>query len=372
MTIVYINNSITNSGGMERILADKANYLVSHGHEVHIISLMDSDQEPFFYFDQRIVQHSLSMSSREIKGEKHLSTFLERVDSILKEIKADVAISMGLGLSRYTYLLNDGSKKILETHFSRFKRKNRMAKFAQTTLGKRIIPLLYRKEERLVAQFDRFVVLTKEDALQWPNAKNIEVIQNMVDVESNIMPAYEAKKIIGVGRYTGQKSWHYMIEIWAKIAHKYPNWSVSIYGNGHKKSQLQRLINKHGLQNSFFLNDSTDQIKEKMLESSILVLTSKYEGLPLVLLEAMSLGLPCISFDCLCGPRDIIADGENGCLVRRFDRNSFAEKLSMLIENITLRQKLGENAKDSSAQFRSENIMPKWVQLFSELIIVGK
>lgn len=368
MNIVYINTSITNSGGMERILANKVNLLVERGYDVTIISMLKLEQEPFFTIDKRVKLVSLGFEKSEL-GEKYLSRFLDKVSTILVEQKADITISMDLGLSRYIYMLNDGSKKIIETHFSRFKRKNRYARFARTKLGKIITPLLYRKRERLLAKFDAFVVLTEEDKMQWPNAKNIVVIPNMITVPIiDKEPNYSSNKIIGVGRFTGQKAWEYMVHIWSRIADKHPDWEVHIYGGGHKKNKLKKQIESLNLQDSFKLHDPIPNIEIAMLESSISVLTSRYEGFGLVLSEAMSVGVPCVSFACKCGPSDIIKNNIDGILVPCFELDTFAKELEKLMDSKSLRTQMGVQAKENMKRFYPNEVMSKWELLFNEIL----
>ena len=368
MTIAYTIPSITNSGGMERTLSIKANYLVNKGYKVHIITTLVSKEKPFFHFDSKIQFHSTNLSSDNVK-KKSLTVYLERLSTILSEIQPDISISMNVGHCTYLYKINDGSKKILESHFSKFKRKNRFYKLEKIKWLKWIPYLYIRKKTHTINQYDKFVVLTQEDKNDWGNLYNIEVIPNMIPpiyYPENIN--YSNKKIIGVGRLTGQKGWGYMIKAWALIAKNNPNWKVTIYGNGHKRKALQKLINKYHINNSFKLHFPAKNITEKFEKSSIFVSTSRYEGQSMVILEAMNSGLPVISFMCKCGPRDMISHGENGYLIELYDIKSFAYYLQKLIDSKEKRKTLGKQAKNSLTEYSEKNIMNKWVNLFDQLV----
>ena len=209
--------------------------------------------------------------------------------------------------------------------------------------------------------------MTEEDKKLWGDLPNIVVIPNSVSFIPDQKSTNKEKRIIAVGRSSKQKQLDVLIKIWAKIAHKYPDWTLVTYGNGNLKP-LKSLAKQLGVEEQVINNPPSLDVSCEMINSSIYTLTSKYEGMPLVLLEAMACGLPLVAFACKCGPRDIITDGEDGFLIEEGNWDLFAAKLSLLIENYDLRHKMGQIASHNVLRFTEDIVMNKWIALFDELV----
>ena len=192
---------------------------------------------------------------------------------------------------------------------------------------------------RELKKLSKFVVLTHEDAAFWTELDNVMVIPN----PSSFFPEEQSdcveKQVIAVGRYVSQKGFDRLIDSWQLVANKHPDWKLKIYGDGAMRTQLERQITSLQLQNSCFLESTVSDIDQKMLKSSIYVLSSRFEGLPMTLIEAMACGLPVVAFTCHCGPRDIVSDGVDGYLVQDGNIDDLSEKIDMLITNSEIRQK---------------------------------
>jgi glycosyltransferase involved in cell wall biosynthesis len=143
---------------------------------------------------------------------------------------------------------------------------------------------------------------------------------------------------------------------------------LNIFGKGPDKNKLQFLIQDLGLSETVSLKEPVQDIENQYLNSSIIAMTSRYEGLPMALLEGQSAGLPLISYACKCGPKDIIDEGFNGFLIDEGDKEKFAEKLLELIEDDQLRKEMGKNSYNHSKNFSEEVIMQKWIDLFNETL----
>lgn len=141
-----------------------------------------------------------------------------------------------------------------------------------------------------------------------------------------------------------------------------------MYGEGEQKSMLNHLIQEAGLENTVIVHQPTLQIMEKYLESSIFLLTSRFEGFGMVLIEAMACGLPVVSFDCPWGPADIINDGEDGFLVGYLNVDEAANKVCKLIESQELRIEMGIRARVNVQRYKRDEIMKQWNSLFDELV----
>lgn len=373
MKIAYCVSSITNSGGIERVLANKSKYLLDHGYEVYFILSEKTDKEPFFDFDKRIIFYNLGcqFTARGIKKKilhrKYKKEYLKKLTIILDEIKPDITISAFGKFSRYLYKVNDGSKKIIERHFGKYKRPRYISKLENISWA-RFIPYLYRKSDYdVVKHFDRFVVLTEEDKHLWGDLPNIVAIPNSISFIPEEKSTTKEKRIIAVGRTSKQKQIDVLIKIWSKIAKKYPEWKLVTYGNGDL-TLLKKISVQLGIADQVINNPPTSNIQEEMVNSSIYALSSKYEGFGLVLVEAMACGLPLVSFACKCGPRDIITDEEDGFLIKEGDLDEFANKLSLLIEDEALRWRMGIAASRNVLRFSEDIVMRKWMSLFEELV----
>ena len=192
------------------------------------------------------------------------------------------------------------------------------------------------------------------------------MIPNPITIEQGGLSDCSSKQVIAVGRYTYQKGFDLLIRTWNIVHKKYPDWTLSIYGGGNKED-LQPKVKELNLCSTLKLNGPVKTIKEKYQESSIFVLSSRFEGLPLVLMEAMSVGLPSVAFTCPCGPRDIIHDGEDGILCENGNIEQLAAGICRLIEDEQLRKEMGKKAALNIQRFSIENIMAQWDDLLQEI-----
>jgi len=373
MKIVYNIAGTYNSGGMERVLANKVNYLAGLGHEINIITTDQRDRPSYFEMDPNILQWDLSINYPEHVNanifQKSASYIYKqklhkrRLEELLKLLKADIVISMFDHEAPFLYKIKDGSKKILEIHFSRYKR---------LQYGRRgLIGLAdrYRSKEDLeiAKKYDRFVVLTKEDQGYWGNLSNMQVIPNSNSFEPARTADLTEKRVIAVGRFDGQKAFHRLIQAWKMVHEAYADWSLVIFGQGPLKRDLEKLIEQLALQNVVTLSEPVLDIQKEYLHSSILAMTSRYEGLPMALLEGQVHGLPLVSFDCKCGPKDIIENGVNGYLIEEGDVSNLTGRIIELIGDPILRIKMGNASRSKSENYSKALVMKQWTGLFDSL-----
>ncbi|MFZ4263449.1 glycosyltransferase family 4 protein [Sphingobacterium sp. HJSM2_6] len=375
MKIVFCILGTFNSGGMERVLSNKANYLSNLGYDVNIITTDQQNRPSYFEFNQSIQHYDLNINYTSnrfnnilLKTFTHLkknNLHKKKLNQLLISLKADIVISMFDNDYNFLYRLNDGSKKILEIHFSRFKK----LQYGRTGIWKFVNQYRNKAELKYVKKYDRFVVLTEEDKGYWGPLNNIQVIPNASENKTGEQAKLINPNAIAIGRLDYQKGFDRLIHIWSKVNELHPDWILNIYGNGPLKEEFQSLINSLNLQNVIHIHLPVKHIKEIYLNSSMLLLTSRYEGLPMVLLEAQSYGLPLVSFACQCGPRDIITDGKNGFLVESDQESVFIKKVSHLINDESLRKEMGDASFYMARTFNEEEIMGKWIKLFDELVI---
>jgi hypothetical protein len=224
---------------------------------------------------------------------------------------------------------------------------------------------------RQVRQLKSFVVLSHEDAAEWTELNNVTVIYNPLPFLPEQQSDNTPKQVIAVGRYVPQKGFDRLISAWSIVNKKHPDWILRIYGDGMRE-QLQNQIYELGISPSCILEHSTPDIVDKYCKSSIFVLSSRYEGFGMVIIEAMACGVPPVSFTCPCGPRDIISDGINGLLVENGNIEGLAEKICYLIENENVRREMGRQARMDIERFRIEPIAEQWKTLFESIIEKNK
>lgn len=374
MKIVYCILGTYNSGGMERVLANKTNYLVNQGHEIFIITSDQKNRSPYFKLDNRIHQIDLAINYTDHVGKGLVSrslTFLskqrqhkKKLKEQLTSIKADVCVSMFDYEVSFLPQIDDSSKKVLEIHFSRFKR----IQYGRKGILGVIDKLLSKRDKKLASKYDKFVVLTHEDKSYWGEMENIGVIPNANSFEPLQSADLFQKRAIAVGRYDYQKGFEDLIDIWKLIEDKVSGWRLDIYGHGPLKDDLQQQIDRLNLNESVFLRNPVKEIEKEYLNSAVVLMTSKYEGLPMALLEGQVCGLPMISYTCKCGPKDIISPGVNGFLAAEGDKESFSQYLLKVLKNDSLRISLGMNAKENSKNFQQDVIMNQWNTLFKSLL----
>lgn len=373
MKIAYCIAGTCHSGGMERVLANKANYLAEHGYEVMIVTTDQRGEAPFFSLDERIKCYDLGINYEENNGGSFLNKLIhypgkqlrhcKRLTALLKREKPDITISMFCNDVSFMPDIKDGSKKVLEIHFSKFKR----IQYGRKGLWKLADKWFSRQDEKWVRRFDKFVVLTEEDRTYWGDIGNITVIPNARTFTPDHMADMESRKVIAVGRYTFQKGFDRLVEAWRLVVSEFPDWKLEIIGDGEDRNLLKSMIERYGLEDSLSLVPTNSEIEKHYLDSSVYVMTSRYEGLPMVLLEAQAFGLPIVSFRCKCGPADVVEDGRTGFLVAEGDVESFAMQLKKVMADVVLRRKMSENALVASQRFSVDPVMTRWVELFKSL-----
>lgn len=378
MHIVYIYSEITIKGGADKVIVEKANYLATHGYSITIITESQMGR-PTSYELIPQVQHidlGLNFNKQYSQGIIHrfftykelMWTYKKRLQQILFEQSPDIVITtMGRSLSLLTRM-QDGSIKIGEAHTTKQNLRSLHLMEQRGGVYKWIAKFMRWNMCQNASKLSALVLLTPKDAEDWANITKTYVIPNFVSFYPDNAAQLENKEVIMVGRYNDAKGYDYLIPTW-EIVHKcYPDWILNVYGSGELYADVVRWISERHLDNSIILHDPVDNIMEKYLESSICVLSSRYEGFSLVILEAMSCGVPCVSFDSPCGPRTIIKDSEDGLLIDYLNTQALADGLCKLIKDEGLRKEMGRKGRINVLRFSREHVMQQWVSLFDLLI----
>lgn len=378
MKIVYCTDSICYLGGIQNITITKANGLAQIGHQVWII-VTDNKYSPLHPVDPKVQVINLDINYFEddwkskfyviksilIKRKKHKKA----IAKVLNDINPDVIISTGTSEKNFlpNIRLNSTPIFIREIHNQKGYRLLHARSLFEKIMA--IIGNWYDYSWN-INKYDQIVVLTNEDKeLNWKNNSKVSVISNPVTFDTNIKTApLTNKKIITAGRLVHQKNYKSLINAWKIVNQKHPDWQLEIWGDGALKNELSKQINTLGLNNKVLLMGYINDIISRMLQASGCVLSSLYEGISLVLIEAMSCGLPIVSYACQCGPKDLIEHGKNGFLCEVNDETKLAEYICSIIEDEKLRIKMGQASKKKSEEFSIEKIATQWINLFQTLI----
>lgn len=377
MKITYIYTALVTRGGADRVITEKANWLANHGYDVMIVTDTQLGREPIYPLSPKVFLYDLAIDFSLEYGHslpvrawwyfKLMRLYRKKLTEVLVKRQSDIVITtLGRDLDFLTKI-NDGSVKIGESHIARQFSRNFHLMEQKGGLHRLIAKIWRKKQERDVSKLDALVLLTQEDANSWKGVTNIFVIPNPTPFYPEASSTCESHKAICVGRLNEQKGYEYLIDAWAIVSKRHPDWVLNAYGSGEIKEQLQKRINEKGVSNSLILNEPTSSIIDKYLESSLYIMSSRFEGFPMVLLEAMSCGLPCVSFDCPNGARDLIVDGRNGFLVDYLNVEQLADCICKLIEDEPLRKKMGYHTREDVKYYLPAEIMKLWTDLFAKM-----
>ena len=375
--IVYCTPALYSAGGVERVVSVKASYFADvYGYDVTIIITEGKGRESFFPLSSKVDVINLNLGFEELWK----ASFIKKIFLYLKKqrqfkkllkqelirIRPDFTISVLRREINFLNEIRDGSRKIGELHVNRSNYRNfdkRNSNIIKSLFARFWMHSLIGHLRKL----DKMVVLTEDAKVDWPELKNVILIPDPLPFRVETVSDLSAKRIVSIGRYAYEKGNDLLLQAWTIVEKKCREWCLDIYGMGEQAPYLQQMKELGVDESRCHLYGSLLNVKEEYLRSSIFALPSRFEGFGLVIIEAMSCGLPVVTFDCENGPRNILTDGENGFLIPPFDVDAYAEKLIRLILDETLRREIGANARKSSQRYAIDDIANQWKQLFEEL-----
>jgi len=377
LKIVYCTPALYMAGGVERVLTLKANYFAEHfGYDITII-LTDGKGKPFAYsLSDKIKVIHLDINFEELwtcSFLKKIFVYLKkqriykrRLTEELMHIRADITISTLRREINFINDIKDGSKKIGELHVNRANYRNFEAEDAG--LVKRVFARLWSHSLLThLRKLDQLVVLTEKDKESWKELNNVTTIPDPLSFEPSSASSMTEKRVVAVARYSHEKGIDLLLKAWAEVEKRCYEWRLDVYGDGNRET-YEELIGQLQIDRSrCCLHGRTNDVERAYVQSSLFVLSSRFEGFGMVIVEAMACGLPVVAFDCPWGPRSIITDGEDGLLTANGDVHDLAAKLTYMIGHQEERLRMGARAVRKAESYKMEYLAEKWQQLFESL-----
>lgn len=380
--IVFCSPALYSAGGVERVVSYKASYFAEQlGYNVTVIVTEGRGRECYFPLSDKVKVINFELGFEELwKASFIKKVFLyltkqrqykRLLKAELMRIRPDFTISMLRREINFLTDIHDDSKKIGELHVNRANYRNFEANEANG-LKQLFAKLWMRSLVGKLKRLDQLVVLTDKSKASWPELSNVTVIHDPIPMPIPLpVSGLHAKRVITIGRYAYQKGYDLLLQAWAEVEKQCPDWTLDIFGQGDQ-AEYRELMADLGIDtNRCHLNGPVEDVINVYLDSSIFVLSSRFEGFGLVLVEAMACGLSVVSFDCPAGPDEIITDGTDGLLVSSGNIYDLAEKLMTLMADGNLRCQLARQARQSAQRYSMASIANQWKMLFDQLMMVS-
>ncbi|EOW4376978.1 MULTISPECIES: glycosyltransferase family 4 protein [Acinetobacter] len=337
MKVLFIINSLKNKSGSERVAIELANKMaVSPDYDITLLNRESVKNYTAYPTAENVDVIALT---------GNLFQFYKKLKMHISASAYDIVIVHNMGkLSLLCAFIPNVTKLVSLEHVSFVSRPQKIQILSK---------LLYRK-------IDQVVTLTQNDKVQFDKFhSNVLVIPNFSPFPIASQPQNNNKQIVTIGRLTDQKNYIHLLQAWEKIYQSIPDWQLNIYGEGEHKEMLQNYISQRFLKN-VSLKGSTSNVKEVYERSSFFVMSSKYEGLPMVLIEAQSFGLPIVSYNCPYGPSDVIQENQNGLLVEDQNIDKLAEAILKLASSPNLLDRFSQESLLNAKKYQPEQILKIW------------
>jgi glycosyltransferase involved in cell wall biosynthesis len=352
------------SGGAERVLCRLANCWVERSHEVTLLTLYPG--ESFYQLDKRVRHVALGVDSASYNLLEALRANAVKLLALRKAIAVsgpDVVVSFLDTTNILTLFATLAmrapvivSERIDPFHNNELPRMWRLLRRVSYPLAAKVVVQTQAVLARMKPMLGK-IVTTIPNPVVDPGARH----------RSHDASSVERQWVIGMGRLTEQKGFDLLLEAFAQIADKHVDWSLRILGDGPAFASLEQQIRNLGLEGRALLLGRISDPFPLLAESSLFVMSSRFEGFPNALCEAMACGLPVISFDCPSGPSEIIRNGVDGILLPKEDISALAETMDSLMSDRDKRKSLAAHSPEIIQRFGLERVLDEWEQLFSEV-----
>lgn len=379
MNILYCIPHLFNAGGMERVLTQKANWLASHTE--HSITILTTEPVPpgtnecYFPLSDKVKVVNLNIGFNAdytkplpAKYFAHMRRMRVYRRALIEYIRANsINLCISLCGKEIAFLRALPCRTIAELHFSKDHRQQLLMANHSGAFWSLLGRIRTRQLVRALKPLEQFIVLTEEDRAEWQKAgcSNVTVIPNPCSLDGTNLPKMaKTRTVLAVGRLHEQKGFDVLLHAWQHIEQVSPEWSLRIVGEGPKRKELENQINELRLQRVVMTGCVSD-VKREYISASLFVLSSRYEGLPLALIEAMWCGLPCIAFDCPHGPKALLADCR-GWIVPNGNTDALSEQIAYTLAHPEEAAERAEKAQAfAHTAYSEKTIMPKWLKVIN-------
>ncbi|HRG17644.1 MAG TPA: glycosyltransferase [Flavobacterium lutivivi] len=370
MKILYLTDQVYLHGGAERILIQKLNYWIEFfNYDVTLITTQQKGLKPFIPINNKVKTIDLGIDYQEgvsFFSPKNFSKFnlhYKKLKVEIDKLKPDATFVISQTFVRFLppFIKNSG-KTFFEYHTS----------YHGFSIGYERLSFLGKLKDNLVKFItkkieDKYTHVVFLNQIEYDHYKR----KNGIIIPNFFIPIAEQRrerknKMISLGRITHQKGYDFLVDIWKLVDEKISGWELEVYGNGSDFDVIQDRILKSNFKNPMRLLNAINEVDQVLSESSIYLMSSRFETFPMVLLEAMSHGLPTVSFDCISGPRSILTKDEDGFIVPTFDIEAFAKKIVFLVDNPSIREEMSFKAIENVKRFNPRVVMGMWNKYITE------
>lgn len=374
MKIAYCTDTIDRLGGIEVVTLAKANALAGlPGNQVWIVVANNERSSMTRLHKANVLDLAVRYYENDSQGGywHALRDYLhkrkihrQRLEAILNDIQPDIVISTGTSMkfALPKFKLKSNPVLIRELHYSRHYRQE-----TASSLRERLVAIVgeWYDYHFSIKKYDKIVVLTEADkAGSWATWDKVVAIPNPITHVTDHLSTRTEKVAVTAGRLAPSKNYFSMINVWRKVVDRHPDWTLHIWGSGALQAALERHIKDMGMVGHVFLKGYSSTVTDEMAKASIFISTSVSEGFSLATLEAMSVGLPTVVYNCPGGIKHLVRDCQTGYLIPMNDEAAMIDHVCRLIENTELRDTMGATALRESKRYRVENISRRWMDLF--------
>lgn len=353
--ICFLSGDMSRTGGTERVTAMIANELSKKPHyKIHVLSVTNEQMSSFFELETT-VYHDAVLRQSTVNLKRDYFKVVSGIRQYIKKHEIDILIEVDVICNLYTIPATRFTKTriISWEHFNYYS--NNGSKLRDVS-------------RKLTKYFSNHIItLTEQDRQNYSQSLNVSdkvtCIYNPIQLVEAQPYNTDTKQILSVGRLTYQKGFDLLCEVAKDVLPKHPDWTWVIIGEGEDRAMLEQKIKEYHLENRLILKGNQKEMEPYYRNSSLYVMTSRYEGLPMTLLEAKSYQLPIVSFDCQTGPRDLILNEQNGYLVEDNNIPLMIEKLNKLLSNASLRKEFSSRTLVDIEKFGIDEIISKWISL---------
>ena len=376
--VYFLSFNIFGMGGTGRTVINTATSLIQSGYDVEIISVFGDRNDQYFEIDESI---KVSLLLDKKKKKTRIQRILHSMPSILinkdDEFYKDFSLLTDIRIVKKLLRLRNGvlvsTRPGFNVMLGKYFKIRLFKVIGQEHLNYNIHTKYLQKQiKKYYKKLDLIMTLTDADTEEY--IREIPAIKNKLVKVPNAIPSLEEvegverkNQIIAAGRLVPQKGFDLLIKAAPKVIEKHPDWVIKIFGKGRELQYLKELIIKNGVEKNVLLMGPTKTIEKEMAESKIYVLSSRYEGFGMVIIEAMKMQVPVVSFDCPEGPGEIITNNEDGLLIENGNIDKLAEAMNKLIEDESLRERLVHNANRNVREYNVENISSLWIENLNNL-----